>query len=151
MVYVCLDNEGYMNTGGQKSGSTPLMASTSSTPGGNPNRKKDIAQIMAAHNVPYVATATVAYPDDLVRKVAKARDMKGLRFIVVLTPVFRLGHRRRRGDPRFASSRADWRVPALRDRERQALHHQLWQPGCAGGDVPEGAEAVQTPLERGHC
>jgi len=86
MVYVCLDNEGYMNTGGQKSSSTPHMAYTTSTPGGKPGGKKNIAEIMAAHRIPYVATATVGYPDDLVRKVAKARDMKGMRFILVLTP-----------------------------------------------------------------
>lgn len=86
MVYVCLDNEGYMNTGAQKSSSTPYLAVTSSTPGGKPSDKKDIAEIMAAHRIPYVATATVGYPDDLVRKVAKARDMEGMRFIVVLTP-----------------------------------------------------------------
>jgi pyruvate/2-oxoacid:ferredoxin oxidoreductase beta subunit len=86
MVYVCLDNEGYMNTGAQKSGSTPHMASTASTPGGKPTGKKNMAEIMAAHRIPYIATATVGYPDDLARKVAKARDMKGMRFIVVLTP-----------------------------------------------------------------
>lgn len=86
MVYVCLDNEGYMNTGAQKSGSTPYLAYTASTPGGKPSEKKDITEIMAAHRIPYVATATVGYPDDLARKVAKARDMKGMRFIVVLTP-----------------------------------------------------------------
>lgn len=86
MVYVCMDNEGYMNTGAQKSGSTPHLASTASTPGGKLTGKKNIAEIMAAHRIPYVATATVAYPDDLARKVAKARDMSGMRFIVVLTP-----------------------------------------------------------------
>lgn len=86
MVYVCLDNEGYMNTGAQKSSSTPYLAYTSSTPGGKPSDKKDIAEIMAAHRIPYVATATIGYPDDLARKVAKARDMRGMRFIVVLTP-----------------------------------------------------------------
>jgi pyruvate ferredoxin oxidoreductase beta subunit/2-oxoisovalerate ferredoxin oxidoreductase beta subunit len=86
MVYVCLDNEGYMNTGAQKSGSTPRHASTASTPGGKTTHKKNIAEIMAAHRIPYVATASVGFPDDLVRKVAKARDMKGMRFIVVLTP-----------------------------------------------------------------
>jgi pyruvate/2-oxoacid:ferredoxin oxidoreductase beta subunit len=86
MVYVCMDNEGYMNTGAQKSGSTPRHASTASTPGGKTTHKKNIAEIMAAHRVPYVATASIGYPDDLVRKVTKARDMTGMRFIVVLTP-----------------------------------------------------------------
>jgi pyruvate ferredoxin oxidoreductase beta subunit/2-oxoisovalerate ferredoxin oxidoreductase beta subunit len=87
IVYVCLDNEGYMNTGAQKSGSTPYLAYTASTPGGKPNPKKNVAEIMAAHGIPYVATATVGYPDDLARKVARAKEMTGgLRFIVVLTP-----------------------------------------------------------------
>jgi pyruvate/2-oxoacid:ferredoxin oxidoreductase beta subunit len=86
MVYVCLDNEGYMNTGGQKSGSTPRLAFTASTPGGKPTPKKNIAEIMVGHRIPYVATATVGYPDDFARKVATARDMKGTRFILVLTP-----------------------------------------------------------------
>jgi len=86
IVYVCLDNEGYMNTGAQKSSSTPYLASTTSTPGGKQTPKKDIAEIMAAHRIPYMATATIAYPDDLSTKVAKARDMKGMRFILILTP-----------------------------------------------------------------
>jgi pyruvate ferredoxin oxidoreductase beta subunit/2-oxoisovalerate ferredoxin oxidoreductase beta subunit len=87
IIYICLDNEGYMNTGSQKSSATPSMAYTTSTPAGKLTPKKNIAEIMAAHKIPYVATATVGYPDDLVRKVAKARDMKGgLRFILVLTP-----------------------------------------------------------------
>jgi pyruvate ferredoxin oxidoreductase beta subunit/2-oxoisovalerate ferredoxin oxidoreductase beta subunit len=86
MVYVCLDNEGYMNTGGQKSGSTPRLAFTASTPAGKPTPKKNLAEIMAAHRIPYMATATVGYPDDLTRKVARARDLRGTRFILVLTP-----------------------------------------------------------------
>ena len=87
IIYICLDNEGYMNTGSQKSSSTPSMAYTTSTPAGKLTPKKNIAEIMAAHNIPYMATATVGYPDDLARKVAKAQSIKGgLRFIVVLTP-----------------------------------------------------------------
>lgn len=87
IVYVCLDNEGYMNTGAQKSGASPHLVSTAFTPGGKPTAKKNVIEIMAAHGIPYVATATTGFPDDLARKVAKARDMKGgLRFIVVLTP-----------------------------------------------------------------
>ena len=86
IIYVCLDNEGYMNTGTQKSSSTPYLAYTTSTPSGKMTPKKNIAEIMAAHRIPYMATATTGYPDDLARKVAKAKEMKGLRFIVVLTP-----------------------------------------------------------------
>lgn len=85
-VYVCLDNEGYMNTGAQKSGASPHLVNTAFTPGGKPTAKKNIIEIMAAHGIPYVAAATTGFPEDLARKVAKARDMKGLRFIVVLTP-----------------------------------------------------------------
>ena len=86
-IYVCLDNEGYMNTGAQKSSSTPYMAYTTSTPSGKPTPKKNLAEIMAAHRIPYVATATTGYPDDLARKVAKAKEIKGgLRLIIVLTP-----------------------------------------------------------------
>lgn len=86
MVYVCLDNEGYMNTGAQKSGATPHLAYTTSTPAGKPTAKKNLVEIMAAHGAAYAATATIGYPADLARKVAKARDMKGMRFVVVLTP-----------------------------------------------------------------
>jgi len=86
ILYVCLDNEGYMNTGAQKSSSTPQYANTSSTPGGKLTRKKNLIDIMAAHQVPYAATATAAFLPDLVRKVEKAKSIKGLRIITVLVP-----------------------------------------------------------------
>jgi len=86
IIYFCLDNEGYMNTGAQKSSSTPHFARTGSTPAGKTTRKKNISEIMAAHGVPYVATASVGHLDDFKRKVAKAKDMKGLRFITLLIP-----------------------------------------------------------------
>lgn len=86
IIYVCLDNEGYQNTGAQKSSSTPHLAYTTSTPAGKPSPKKNVAEIMAAHQIPYVATATVGFPDDLVEKVCKAKEIKGTRFIVILTP-----------------------------------------------------------------
>lgn len=86
IIYICLDNEGYMNTGAQKSSSTPYLAYTTSTPTGKPTAKKNVAEIMAAHRIPYMATATTGYLDDLVRKIQKAKEMKGMRFIVVLIP-----------------------------------------------------------------
>lgn len=86
IIYFCMDNEGYMNTGTQKSSSTPRYAYTTSTPGGKPTMKKNLAEIMAAHQVPYVATATIGYPDDLVNKVIKAKEFKGTRLIIILTP-----------------------------------------------------------------
>lgn len=86
ILYICLDNEGYMNTGGQKSSSTPHFAYTTSTPLGKETKKKNFAELMAVHRIPYMATATTGYPDDLARKVAKAKEMKGFRFILVLCP-----------------------------------------------------------------
>lgn len=86
VLYVCLNNEGYMNTGAQKSSASPLYASTGSTPAGKPTPKKNMMEIMAAHMVPYAATATVAFPDDLQRKVRKARSIQGFKYLEILTP-----------------------------------------------------------------
>ena len=86
ILYVCLDNEGYMNTGAQKSSSTPHFARTSSTPQGKPTRKKNLTAILAAHGVPYAATASVGYLDDLRRKVDKARGLRGFRLLTLLVP-----------------------------------------------------------------
>jgi pyruvate/2-oxoacid:ferredoxin oxidoreductase beta subunit len=87
VIYVCYDNEAYMNTGIQRSGGTPFGAWTSTTPVKRPKSepKKDIDEIMAAHGIPYVATATAAYPHDLVAKFKKARRVKGMRFIHLLS------------------------------------------------------------------
>ncbi len=85
-IYFCLDNEGYMNTGAQKSSSTPHFARTGSTPLGKTSRKKNLTEIMAAHRVPYVATASVGHLPDLLRKVEKAKQMQGTRIITLLIP-----------------------------------------------------------------
>ena len=85
-LYICLDNEGYMNTGAQKSSSTPHFARTGSTPAGKTTRKKNLSEIMAAHGVPYVATASASHLSDLVRKVTKAKAIRGTRLITVLIP-----------------------------------------------------------------
>ncbi len=88
VIYFCYDNEAYMNTGVQRSSATPPSAWTTTTPGGKPaeHPKKDIIAIMAAHKVPYVATVSLAFPDDYRRKVARARDTRGFRFILVQSP-----------------------------------------------------------------
>ena len=86
IIYFCLDNEGYMNTGAQKSSSTPHYAKTSSTPEGKTSRKKNLTEIMAAHQVPYAATASVGFLPDLIRKVEKAKAMRGFRIITLLVP-----------------------------------------------------------------
>ena len=86
VIYVCYDNEAYMNTGIQRSSATPLYAWTTTTPTGYPKMvpKKPIDEIMAAHKVPYVATTSSGYPHDLMEKFAKAKTIKGFRFIHVL-------------------------------------------------------------------
>jgi pyruvate ferredoxin oxidoreductase beta subunit/2-oxoisovalerate ferredoxin oxidoreductase beta subunit len=86
ILYFCFDNEGYMNTGAQKSSSTPHFARTGSTPAGKPSKKKNLTEIMAAHEIPYAATACAGFQADLLRKVEKAKAMRGLRLITLLVP-----------------------------------------------------------------
>ena len=88
ILYVCYDNEAYMNTGIQRSSATPEGAVTTTTPreARKKGRKKNMVAILAAHEIPYIATATIAYPDDLERKVRKARKLEGMKFIHVLSP-----------------------------------------------------------------
>jgi pyruvate/2-oxoacid:ferredoxin oxidoreductase beta subunit len=88
ILYVCYDNEAYMNTGIQRSSSTPWGAWTTTTPAGTPKShpKKDMLAILAAHGIPYGATASVAFPADLVAKVQRAKAIRGTRFIHLLAP-----------------------------------------------------------------
>jgi len=86
IVYVCLDNEAYMNTGIQVSSATPSFAWTGTTPKGNPRRKKNIMEIMAAHYNPYSATATIGFPRDLQQKIVKAKGIRGTKFLHLLSP-----------------------------------------------------------------
>ena len=86
-LYICYDNEGYMNTGNQRSSSTPLGTISGTTPIlGKQEHQKDITAIMEAHGIPYIATANASYPLDLYEKVRKAKTIKGTRFIHVFTP-----------------------------------------------------------------
>jgi pyruvate ferredoxin oxidoreductase beta subunit/2-oxoisovalerate ferredoxin oxidoreductase beta subunit len=88
ILYCCYDNEAYMNTGVQRSSSTPWGAWTTTTPAGHPEShpKKDMLAILAAHRIPYAASASVAYPVDLMEKVTKAKSIKGTRFLHILSP-----------------------------------------------------------------
>jgi len=86
-LYICYDNEGYMNTGAQRSGTTPFGALTSNTPiKGKLQQKKDVPTIMAAHGIEYVATASAAYPLDLFDKIKKALTYKGVKYLHIHTP-----------------------------------------------------------------
>ncbi len=89
IIYVCFDNEAYMNTGNQYSGATPYGAATMTTPSGtiafgNEFIKKDIPAIAAAHGVPYIATSTIGFPEDIAAKVKKALTFSGPKYIQIL-------------------------------------------------------------------
>ena len=81
-----MDNEAYMNTGIQVSSATPRFAWTGTSPSGNTRRKKQIMEIMAAHRIPYAATACIGFPDDLMAKIRRAKEIRGTRFIHLLSP-----------------------------------------------------------------
>lgn len=91
VLYICLDNEAYMNTGNQQSSLTPPGANTTTTPAGSIlpgkiGRKKDMIAFALAHKVPYVATASVAYPTDIRRKVKRAIEFEGSKYIHIHCP-----------------------------------------------------------------
>ena len=86
VLYVCYDNEAYMNTGIQSSGSTPQGARTTTTPGGKPTVQKDMLAFASAHHIPYAASASAGYLKDLRKKVKKARLADGPTYIHVHTP-----------------------------------------------------------------
>ena len=91
VLYICYDNEAYMNTGIQKSSLTPFGAKTTTTPAGSNvhgclTEKKNLFEIVAAHGIPYAATASVGYIQDFMRKVEKAKSIKGTKFIHIIAP-----------------------------------------------------------------
>ena len=88
IIYCCYDNEAYMNTGIQRSSATPYGAWTTTTPIKffKDQPKKDIDAIMAAHRIPYLATANTSYPEDLFKKAKKAKETKGTKFLHIYAP-----------------------------------------------------------------
>ncbi len=91
MIYICYDNGAYMNTGIQRSSATPLGADTTTCPAGSviPGKlrsRKNLTKIMAAHNIPYVAQASPSHWQDLAKKIQKAHEIKGPKFINVIAP-----------------------------------------------------------------
>ncbi len=91
VLWVCYDNEAYMNTGGQRSSATTKYAETTTTPvgefsRGKKERRKNVAAMVALHRVPYMATASIAYPEDFIGKLEYAKNLKGFRFIQVSAP-----------------------------------------------------------------
>jgi pyruvate ferredoxin oxidoreductase beta subunit/2-oxoisovalerate ferredoxin oxidoreductase beta subunit len=97
-IFVCYDNEAYMNTGVQRSSATPFGSRTTTTPGAGwkRTRKKNLVEALAAHRIPYAATASIGFPEDMIRKFRIARDYGGgARFIHV-----------------FATCPTGWRIPS---------------------------------------
>ncbi|MDD5692064.1 MAG: thiamine pyrophosphate-dependent enzyme [Candidatus Omnitrophica bacterium] len=91
ILYVCYDNEAYMNTGVQRSGLTPFDTNTTTSPAGaqssgNIRPKKPMPEIALAHGIPYVATASAGFPQDIQRKVKKAISIKGPKYIQIHVP-----------------------------------------------------------------
>jgi pyruvate ferredoxin oxidoreductase beta subunit len=86
MIYICYDNEAFMNTGIQRSSLTPYGAWTTTTPAGKREFKKPLPFIMMQHKIPYVATASIAYPFDYQGKVRKAKEIQGFRYLHLLSP-----------------------------------------------------------------
>ena len=91
IIYICYDNEAYMNTGIQKSSLTPFGAKTTTTPAGknirgNLRPKKNMFEIVAAHGIPYAATASVGYLNDFINKVHKASTIRGTKYIHIIAP-----------------------------------------------------------------
>lgn len=91
ILYICYDNEAYMNTGIQRSGLTPHLANTTTSPkgarsSGNVRFKKPIPEIANAHGIPYVATASIGFPQDIQRKVKKALSIKGPKYLQIHVP-----------------------------------------------------------------
>ena len=91
VIYICYDNEAYMNTGVQESGLTPYGAKTTTSPAGanqlgSMTVKKNMFEIVAAHNISYAATASIGYPQDFMNKVAKAKQNQGMSYIHVMAP-----------------------------------------------------------------
>ena len=116
IIYVCYDNEAYMNTGIQKSGLTPYGSTTTTTPAGknlpgSVRPKKNMFEIVAAHDIDYAATCSIGYPLDYMRKIQKAAQTQGTSYIHV-----------------FASCPTGWGVPTERsvDVAKEAVDCGLW-------------------------
>ncbi len=91
ILYICYDNEAYMNTGIQRSGLTQFEASTTTSPAGtvwkgNWRYKKPVVEIFAAHGIPYAASSSVAYPKDIERKIKKALEIEGPKYVQIHVP-----------------------------------------------------------------
>ena len=141
-IYVCYDNEAYMNTGIQRSSSTPYGAWTTTTPGKDwkKMRKKNIVEALVAHRIPYAATASISYPEDLIRKVRKAKPSRAPGFSTSLRAARRAG-----GSPRRWPSRS----PAWPSRQTSSPSTR-WRTACVTRSTssPSGSPSGSTSRSR---
>jgi pyruvate/2-oxoacid:ferredoxin oxidoreductase beta subunit len=163
-IYVLNDNEAYMNTGVQKSGATPEGAWTTTSPSAAPRhgQKKDLARIMAAHGVPYVATlalGSVPMLRDFRSKVARAAETEGFRFLHVLGPcppgwkyptaqsteVARLAVESRYF-PLFECDHGEWRI-TFKPRRPLSVREFLETQGRFAHLLPDAVEAIQSHVD----
>lgn len=161
IIYVCYDNEAYMNTGIQRSSATPYLGWTTTTP--KPffknTPKKDIMQIMAAHRIPYAATVSPAYPADFLAKFRKAKNIRGLRFIHILSPCPPGWKFPSEQSIKIARLAVETKVFPLYEIENGRKYHLTVTPqGLPVGDylrrqgrfghlTPEGVEAIQAEVD----
>jgi pyruvate ferredoxin oxidoreductase beta subunit len=171
VLYICYDNEAYMNTGVQRSSATPPAARTATTmavgadPGATFGQGKNLPLIAMAHEIPYVATATVADLRDLEAKVEKAMSMRGARYLHVLVPcplgwgsasndTIRLARLARETAlfPEFEAERGQitavtrirhWRPVEEYLKPQKRFAHLFGEPGR-----PEVVEAIQAEADR---
>ena len=155
VLFVCYDNEAYMNTGVQRSGATPPAARTANTkpvgdePGNVFGQGKNVPLIAMAHEIPYVATATVAEPRDLEAKVERAMELRGARYIHVFVPCpLGWGSASQRHDPARPAGQGDGAVPGLRGRARRRRRGLQDPPPGPGDRVPEAAAPLRAPVRR---
>jgi hypothetical protein len=150
ILYICLDNEGYMNTGAQKSSSTPHFARTGSTPAGKTTRKKNLTEIMAAHGVPYVATASVGHLPTCAQGRQGQGDARHCASSRCSSPAWTAGAwpTTVRGLPAARATRWSRRLSAAtRWRTADALDAQLRRSlSAAGGRLPGAAAPLPRSL-----
>ncbi len=159
VLFVCYDNEGYMNTGVQRSAATPPAARTATTeavgpePGNAFGQGKDLPRLAMAHDIPYVATATVADLHDLERKVERAMSVRGARYLHVLVPC-PLGWGSASGDTirlaRLAAETGLFPVfEAERGRVTSVSAHPPPHPGRGVPAAPAAATPTSSPARAG--
>ena len=156
VLFICYDNEAYMNTGVQRSGATPPAARTATTeavgpdPGNSFGQGKNMPELAMAHGIPYVATATVADLHDLEDKVTRAMEIHGARYIhILVTCPLGWGSAAQRHGPCRPAGHPDGALPGLRGRARRGHVLHCDPPPGTRDRLPAPADPVRPPLRPG--